>query len=204
MLNIEMYRQSLQAGGELQRFKVDKYIDEIPVMLEECYKFQVNYRQGEYLPGEVNPMIESAARWIVEGRKIGLMLYGKVGSGKSTLAAAIRQMLIVTFGQRIEKVTALELSRAAKDDRDSFSNYLNCKMLLIDDMGEEPTTVKSWGNEISPFVETIYSRYDKQRFTIITTNLLEDEIKEIYGVRVADRFNEMFDRIYFDNKSYRK
>lgn len=194
----------MENGGELQRFKVDKYIDDIPAMIEECYKYQVNYRQGEYSPGEVKPMIESAARWLIEGKKIGLMLYGKVGSGKSTLAAAIRQMLIVTFGQRIEKVTALELSRAAKDDRDGFSNYLNCKMLLIDDMGEEPTTVKSYGNEISPFVETIYSRYDKQRFTIITTNLLDEEIKEIYGVRVADRFNEMFDRIYFDNKSYRK
>ena len=204
MLNIEMYRQSLREGQGVQRFKIDKYIEETPAMLEECYKFQVNYRQGVYSPGEVKPMIESAARWLVEGRKIGLMLYGKVGSGKSTLANAIRQMLIVTFGQRIEKVTALELSRAAKDDREAFSNLMNCKMLLIDDMGEEPTMVKSYGNEISPFVETIYSRYDKQRFTIITTNLLDDEIRENYGIRVADRFNEMFDRIYFDNKSFRK
>ena len=204
MLNIEMYRQSLREGQGVQRFKVDKYIEDIPAMLEECYKFQVNYRRQEYSASEVRLMIESAAKWLIEDRKIGLMLYGKVGSGKSTLAAAIRQMLIVTFGQRIEKVTALELSRAAKDDREAFSNLMNCKMLLIDDMGEEPTMVKSYGNEISPFVETIYSRYDKQRFTIITTNLLDDEIKEIYGVRVADRFNEMFDRIYFDNKSFRK
>ena len=198
------YRQALEEGKGVQRFKIDKYIEDIPALIEECYKFQVDYRRGIYLAGEVKTMIEQAARWLVEDRKVGLMLYGEVGSGKSTLAAAIRQMLIVTFGQRIEKVTALELSMAAKDDREAFSNYLNCKMLLIDDMGEEPTMVKSYGNEISPFVETIYSRYDKQRFTIITTNLLDDEIKEIYGVRVADRFNEMFDRIYFDNKSYRK
>lgn len=77
-------------------------------------------------------------------------------------------------------------------------------MLCIDDMGIEPITVKHYGSEISPFVEVIYHRYKKKLFTVVTSNLVDEDIKDVYGERVADRFKEMFDKIYYTHKSYRR
>ena len=76
--------------------------------------------------------------------------------------------------------------------------------MAIDDVGVEPSIIKVWGNEISPFVDTIYYRYDRQLFTIMTSNLGEEQLREKYGERIADRFTEMFDRIHFSNKTYRR
>ena len=78
-------------------------------------------------------------------------------------------------------------------------------MLFLDDVGVEPPTVKSWGNEYSPVVELLYYRYDLQKFTIITSNLTPDEFRQRYGDRVGDRLLEMFDAIQFTQTlSYRR
>ena len=82
--------------------------------------------------------------------------------------------------------------------------YRESEMLFIDDMGIEPSTVKSWGNELSPVTELLYFRYDKQLFTLVTSNLNDEQLSKWYGSRILDRFNEMFDRVYFTGKSYRK
>ena len=76
--------------------------------------------------------------------------------------------------------------------------------IFIDDIGTEPASIKSWGNEISPVTELLYSRYDRQLFTIITSNLNDKELEERYGLRIADRMAEMFERLHYSNRSYRK
>ena len=40
-------------------------------------------------------------------------------------------------------------------------------------------------------------------FTFITTNLTKSQIREKYGNRIADRFNEMLEVIIFKNETYR-
>ena len=52
-------------------------------------------------------------------------------------------------------------------------------------------------------VDLLTRRYDKQLFTIITTNLTPQEIRAKYGDRIADRFNEMMVKIVFENPTYR-
>ena len=46
-------------------------------------------------------------------------------------------------------------------------------------------------------------RYNSQLFTFITTNLTKSQIREKYGNRIADRFNEMLEVIIFKNETYR-
>ena len=46
-------------------------------------------------------------------------------------------------------------------------------------------------------------RYEEQRITIITTNLTPNQIREHYGARIADRLNEMADKVIFKNETYR-
>ena len=77
-------------------------------------------------------------------------------------------------------------------------------MLAIDDLGTEPAEVLSYGNVLSPVIDLLSRRYDDQLFTIVTTNLTPKQIREHYGERMADRFNEMFERIIFDNPTYRQ
>lgn len=102
------------------------------------------------------------------------------------------------------QVTALDLNAYAKADNDDFKSLKETEILFIDDMGEEPQIIKSWGNEIAPIIELLYYRYDRQLMTVITSNKTEQEIRELYGVRISDRLEEMFDKIYFEHESFRK
>ena len=77
-------------------------------------------------------------------------------------------------------------------------------LLAIDDLGKEPAEVMNYGNIINPMVELIEKRYKRQLFTLATTNLTPRQIREKYGARMADRFNEMFNVVIFKSESYRK
>ena len=77
-------------------------------------------------------------------------------------------------------------------------------MIGLEDIGREATEVMDYGNLISPIIEMIEYRYDHQLFTFITTNLTPKQLREKYGSRIADRFNEMLEVIIFTNETYRK
>lgn len=174
-------------------------------MLEETYIYYVKARKKQYDPSRSKEMILKAAKWITDDRRPGLLLYGTVGSGKTTLSdSLLKTILILHPNERIYRRSALAISAEAKDSPDGFKETIRSKLLFIDDLGEEPAVVKNYGNEISPIVELLYYRYDRQLFTVITTNLTEQEISSRYGVRIEDRFAEMFDRIYFNNPSFRR
>lgn len=174
-------------------------------MLEETYKHFVKARKMVYNPKLSIDSIRKAALWITSDKKPGLLLYGTIGSGKTTLAdALLRTIVILKPSEKIYRRSALDISTEAKEIPEKFRETMQSKMLFIDDIGDEPESVKNYGNQVAPMIELLYHRYDKQLFTVITTNLLEDEIKDKYGPRIEDRFAEMFDRIYFNNPSFRK
>lgn len=104
----------------------------------------------------------------------------------------------------IKAITAQKLAELASQNVDAFSKLKGETFLVIDDLGCEPTAVKNYGTEVTPVTDVIYQRYDKILPTIITTNLDRKDIRQQYGDRVADRFNEMFELIAFNNGTYRK
>lgn len=64
--------------------------------------------------------------------------------------------------------------------------------------------IRQWlGHVVNPISDLIGSRYRDQLFTFITTNLTPREIRQKYGNRVADRFNEMTEPVVFENDTYR-
>lgn len=173
-------------------------------MLNECYAAQVKNRANDYEAEKSRQYIEKAAKWLINGNKNGLMFAGTVGSGKTTLFNATSRMISMLYpSQKLAKITALDLARIAQIDMVEFNRYCEAEILFIDDIGQEPI-VKNFGNEISPILELIFRRYDKQMFTVITTNLSSNQIQNIYGLRIADRFVEMFDVISFNISSFRK
>lgn len=181
-------------------------------MLQMCYQTEVESRYKSFVSdSHTLEKIQKAAKWLCSTRKFGLLLYGSVGSGKTTLARSICTLIGILYGSGsydeqkcVVRVSALELASRVADNPGYLRKLREYEMLFIDDMGVEPASVKSWGNEISPLTELLYARYDMQRFTIATSNLGDDEFAERYGRRIYDRMEEMFDRLHYSNGSYRK
>ena len=211
-IDLQRFREILQKRPIEVRFRIDRYVEDIPALLRECYIDEVIRRKATFKDDEATTEhINKAAKWVAGNYKPGLLLYGSVGNGKTTLIKAIRRLIGLLYESAysderkgVVTVSALELANIAKEENGRFDSLKRAELLAIDDVGVEPSIIKVWGNEISPFVDTIYFRYDRQLFTVMTSNLSEEQLAEKYGERIADRFTEMFDKIHFGNKTYRR
>lgn len=177
-----------------------------------CYRSEVERRMMAFKDDEATKeKIAKTAKWLCGTKKFGLLLYGSVGSGKTTLAKAVCNLIGIIYNNAVSmdrksvyRISALNLAKTIADDQTYFGRLKNQELLFIDDVGTEPASVKSWGNEFSPVTELIYARYDRQLFTIATSNLADEEFGERYGLRIADRMEEMFERLHYSQKSYRR
>lgn len=148
--------------------------------------------------------LKKVALWLTGSKKPGLLLYGNFGNGKTTMANSACDVINFCSKGLVNSISARDLSRKAKDDPAEFHRIIQFPMLFIDDFGWEPASVKNWGNEISPIVEAIEERYKKLSLTILTSNKTDEQIKSIYHEYVYERITEMFDKIYYTHKSYRR
>ena len=211
-INVEDMK-SLLLRGRIMRanFRLPYEESQVIEMLTASVQAEVEYRHRLF---EDNPQmreqIAKAARWLINQDKFGLLMCGVCGNGKSTLMLAIRSLINFidmtdNYNERMSVylTDAREIARLNKDDYAAFRKVCAKPMIAIDDMGLEPTEVLDYGNILNPVVDLISYRYNEQLFTMITTNLKPEEIRQKYGDRIADRFNEMMERIIFYNGSYR-
>lgn len=195
--------------------RIEEHADKAQQFLEAAYKMEVDRRGGNYQGDHyTTTALTAISRWLTTHKKPGLMLRGYIGIGKTTMLYAIRDVLQVLLKQEIKIVDARTIAALGRDNPSALKTLSETPLLGIDDLGTEPTTVKSYGNELSPVGELLTERYTHQRFTVITTNLTtkvsegktSDELLEVYGDRLFDRFQEMFNQVHYDanQKSYRK
>lgn len=176
-------------------------------MLLVSYEVEVGSRGKKIaLDDATREHITKAAEWLTENEgNFGLLLCGSVGNGKTTLARAIASIIELLTADEKERtkfvfVTAREVSAMTNEN---LITTQKTKFLIVDDIGQEPAEVMSFGNVCRPIDELISYRYDRQLFTIATTNLRAGELETKYGHRLYDRLREMFKVIPFENKSYR-
>jgi hypothetical protein len=158
--------------------------------------------------------------------KKGLLLFGGVGVGKTFLLSAFRTNQIYSYqvvscqdvegtfarcgDERNEKTGEVGLKKYYGVTSFTPPNMYGQNNLgyLFDDLGQENTATKFFGTERNVMMEVLTQRYKNNLFTAthITTNLSADQVKDMYGVRVADRMKEMFNLISFPEtaKSRRK
>lgn len=209
------------------RFRFDMPPQDALDLLTAAYQYEVQRRQRRFIL-DVNTesnLIKLAEYLTLPVPKFGIMCCGTCGNGKTTLLYAFQRVVnylqdrrhfsfldndYTRFKAKVQIFHAKEIVKIAKDYK-AFKELQERPMLAIDDMGTEPTEVLDYGNILSPVVDLIEYRYNKQLFTFITTNLVassEDKetvtVRKKYGDRIADRFNEMLHVIVFKNITYRK
>lgn len=215
-----MMRQ-LQARKSIREsFRLPLSEEHARLLITEAYKADVESRGGTFhADNHTAGNIAQLAKYLTEdNNKSCVILLGTCGNGKTTLMRALRTVIglrdiqnelekAFPNGERIinrqlKIVDATQVAAYAKDP-DAFRVLQDVLLLAIDDFGKEPTEVMSYGNVTSPIVELLETRYNEQKFTLISTNLGAQEIRPKYGARIADRLNEISARIIFEQDSYR-
>lgn len=194
------------------RFRIPSTPESTAEALTAAYANEVAYRGGTYVADEATSIhIKKVAEWLTaEKPKFGMLLCGKCGNGKTTMVRALVMLIQYLYSKAsyddqrfIKTVDAKEIVHLAKTNYTDFKKLCNVDMLAIDDLGIEPSEVLDYGNILNPAVDLLTHRYNEQLFTIITTNLTPAQIREHYGDRIADRFNEMMSRVVYENPTYR-
>lgn len=144
----------------------------------------------------------------------GLFIYGKIGTGKSILFNSLELIFkkMDFFYHKFERISCKKIVLQVDEVQklSAINPYLK-RQWMFDDLGHEKNMLKLWGNNVNVMEEIMTERYnqfiDHGTKTHVTSNLAiadPDEITLMYGDRVRDRFNQMFNFIYMGGESLRK
>lgn len=163
-----------------------------------------------YLTGSDKQKIE-AVKMVerqVKRRKGFLLLFGKYGNGKTHLAsAAFKAMgggIFVTFGDLIGQL------RQCYDEGGQeklVKRYQQVENLVLDEVellkGKGTSEIQS--ADIQPFLYRIFAyRFDRDKFSILTSNEDLATLLKILGPRLEDRMAQNYTSISFTWDSYRR
>ena len=133
-----------------------------------------------------------------------LLMSGAPGLGKTFLSACIARavsehgysVVYDTAGNifaQFEAKKFLRDSADGQDARDETRRYLNCDLLIVDDLGSELTTQFTQ----SALYELINTRLVAERHTVISTNLSLEEIARRYNPQIASRNEGEYHVLHF-------
>ena len=187
----------------------DKWtIEELEKLILKYYAWQVQERGRKFIWDRFTRYnIRRAAEWLKNNSKDGLLLYGKVGSGKTTLMRSLFWVLRKELNRKVDIGPAprlVDLFQHRDIDSYPFEYEKNVDFLFIDDAGVEPDYCCIWGTDYVPMRDLLAYRYDTRKYTIISSNLGNEELIQKYGLRIFDRMIETYDRITYEFEGYRK
>jgi len=152
--------------------------------------------------------------------KKGILLSGSIGSGKTTamrlFEKATKRFRIISTRHIVRDTQINGFETIDKYGRSSFGTVYTPEgeghpnkpiSYCFDDLGLEDVNTKFYGNASNPIAEILLDRYECQikygMKTFATTNISIENLEQIYGDRLRDRFKEMFNLLYMKGKSLR-
>ena len=182
-------------------------------------KSAVESKDRKFLfPDEVKNNLYRFAEIVTDDNPIyGILLMGKCGTGKSLLTKAFMETTwyysrsgVIDFKYDYERpqwVNVQDYIDYFLTNEEEYRKYQKCKILILDDMGNEYTEVVKYGTKMKPIEDLVDYRYRHDLLTVITTNVPSSKMGEKYSERFADRLKEMFppkNQLVFNHESYRK
>lgn len=200
---------ALAADTTKTRFKLSLPEEEVFASLGRFCVASITARRGQPDKKMIAKYCRKVAKWITDcGMKPCLILAGNVGTGKTTIAEAVNRYFntIGMYSKCFIRATDLceNFLYTPNESTRKFSEGSGCHWLIIDDIGEEQTNVKEYGNTKSPVIEVVAGRYARMLPMLITTNLTLEDMTEKYGIRTVDRLREIAEWVSFDGLSFRK
>lgn len=139
-----------------------------------------------------------------------LLFSGGTGLGKTFLSGCIAREVSgrgfsVVYDTAIHLFTVFESRRFARDQeegqraRGDTRRYMNCDLLILDDLGSEMTSPLSQAS----LYEVVNSRILADKRTIISTNLSQEQIAAHYTPQIASRIRGLFRELTFFGEDIR-
>lgn len=139
----------------------------------------------------------------------GLFLVGPPGTGKTSMACALVKATIEAHAAPCHISTGRNLIRRLRatwerDSQESETDVIDClsaeRLLVIDEIGV------GFGTEAEQvhLYDIVSARYDRQRPTVLLSNLEPAEIRRVVGERCYDRLREGATLIVANWPSYRE
>lgn len=135
-----------------------------------------------------------------------LLLLGGTGTGKTFQAyGALRALSESGVACRWTFTTAADTyarlrPRHRVDVEAEFERYARSPLLVIDDLGAAKAS--EWTEEIN--YRLVNYRYEHEKPTLVTSNVLPRELAAALGERVASRLNEMTTRVVLTGADRRR
>ena len=121
-----------------------------------------------------------------------MAMFGGTGLGKTHLSSAMARVIIEN-GNDVYYTCAMNMfadfeqkkfgSSAGFDSTGDVSQYYNCDLLIIDDVGTEMANQFT----VSCLYNVINTRLNRKKPTVISTNLTREEFRKRYWDRIASR-----------------
>lgn len=139
-----------------------------------------------------------------------LFLSGAPGLGKTFLSACIARtvsergfsVVYDTAGNIFAQFETRKFQSASEDGRearDETRRYLNCDLLIVDDLGSELTTQFTQ----SALYELVNSRLVSARQTVISSNLSMEDVSRRYTPQIASRLAGEYHVLHFFGEDIR-
>lgn len=174
------------------------------------------YRDGErsavVMPQNYENLYQYAHEFSMEeGTKppSSLLFLGGTGLGKTHLSTAIARVVIergydVFYNSAVGMISDFEVRRfgngLASEGSDDTSRYIECDLLIIDDLGTEVVNQFT----LSCLYYVINTRLNLTKPTIVSTNLMNADLRKNYNDRIFSRLTGDFHVVPFYGTDVRK
>ena len=168
--------------------------------------FDLSYYQGaerEKMERNVEILRDYATHFGTRASE-NYLLVGSTGLGKTHLSTAVAKE-VLDGGYDVVYVTAedmfseMETVHFHNGGREETDHYLQCDLLIIDDLGTELTNSFT----VSCLYIILNSRINTKRATVLNTNLTSSELRERYADRVTSRMFGEFAPLVFVGRDIR-